>query len=192
MSKHSQSENCMDKELIQGINSGDKKAFDGMFDEYFNALCAFSYKYIADRSAAEDIVQDVFIAFWEHNNEFDHLNAAKAFLYTSARNKCLNYLKHQLVLQKNQKALIHELESEQFFTRHVIEEDAFNRLYSEIRQLPISSQTIMLLALKGLKNREIALELNISENTVKTQKKVAYAKLKPKLDSVMRALLLSF
>ncbi len=182
----------MDKELIQGIISGDKKAFNQVFDEYFNALCAFSYKYIPDKSVTEDIVQDVFIAFWEHNKEFDHINAAKAFLYTSARNKCLNYLKHQLVLQKHQEALIYELESEQYFTRHVIEEDAFNRLYSEIRQLPLSSQNIMLLALKGLKNREIASELNISENTVKTQKKIAYAKLKPKLDNVMQAILLSF
>ena len=182
----------MDKELIQGINSGDKKAFNEVFDEYFNALCAFSFKYIPDQTATEDIVQDVFIAFWEHNKEFNQINAAKAFLYTSTRNKCLNYLKHQLVLQKHQQALIYELESEQFFTRHVIEEDAFNRLYSEIRQLPPSAQSIMLLALKGLKNREIASELNISENTVKTQKKIAYAKLKPKLDHVMRAILLSF
>lgn len=182
----------MEKELIQGIISGDKKAFNKVFEEYFNALCAFSYKYITDQSVTEDIVQDVFITFWGHNKEFEHINAAKAFLYTSVRNKCLNYLKHQLVLKKHQQALIYELESEQFFTRHVIEEEAFNRLYSEIRQLPLSSQNIMLLALNGLKNKEIAAELNISENTVKTQKKIAYAKLKAKLDPVMRAILLSF
>lgn len=181
----------MDTELIQGINSGDKKAFNKVFDQYFNALCAFSYKYIPDRSETEDIVQDVFVAFWEHKKDFDHINSIKAFLYTSARNKCLNHLKHQIVLQKHQSALIYELESEQFFTRHVIEEDAFNRLYSEIRNLPLSSQNIMLLALKGLKNREIAAELNISENTVKTQKKIAYAKLKDKLDPILRGILLS-
>jgi RNA polymerase sigma-70 factor (family 1) len=181
----------VDKELIQRINSGDKKSFNQVFDEYFNALCAFSNKYLADQSATEDIVQDLFIAFWEHNKDFEHINAVKAFLYTSARNKCLNYLKHQVVLQKHQSGLIYELESEQFFTRHVIEEDAFNRLYSEIHQLPLSSQNIMLLALKGLKNREIATEMNISENTVKTQKKIAYAKLKHKLDPVLRGVLLS-
>ena len=156
-----------------------------------NALCAFSYKYIPDRSETEDIIQDVFISFWEQNKEFDHINSIKAFLYTSARNKCLNLLKHKAVKQKHEQALIYELESEQFFTNHVIEEDAFNLLYAEIRDLPESAQNIMLLALKGMKNREIAEKLNISENTVKTHKKIAYAKLKKKLNPIINGLILA-
>jgi len=181
----------VDKSIIQGINSGDKKAFKEVFDKYFNALCAFSYKYIVDRSETEDIIQDVFISFWEHNKDFDHINSIKAFLYTSARNKCLNHLKHKAVKQKHEQALIYELESEQFFTNHVIEEEAFNQLYTEIKDLPDSAQNIMLLALKGLKNREIAEKLNISENTVKTHKKIAYAKLKKKLNPIINGLILA-
>lgn len=181
----------METGFIQRVKSGDKKAFEEIFDEYFNALCAFSFRYIPNRSEVEDIIQEVFIAFWKHNKDFDNINAVKAFLYTSARNKCLNYLKHQDVLKKHQPALIYELESEQFFKNHIIEEDAFNQLYSEIHKLPESAQKIMILALKGLKNNEIATELNISVNTVKTQKKIAYAKLKVNLDPVLRAILLS-
>jgi len=139
----------------------------------------------------EDIIQEVFIAFWKHNKEFNNINAVKAFLYTSARNKCLNYLKHQSVLKKHQPALIYELESEQFFKSHIIEEEAFNQLYSEIHKLPESAQKIMILAIKGLKNNEIATELNISINTVKTQKKIAYAKLKGNLGPVLWAIVLS-
>lgn len=181
----------MNKETLQRLNRGDKKAYQIVFEEYFNALCAFCYKYIGDQSETEDIVQEVFISFWEHKKDFDHLNAIKAFLYTSGRNKCLNHLKHRLVKQKHESALIYELESEQFFTNHVIEEEAFNQLYSEIKALPESSQKIMLLALKGLKNREIAEKLIISENTVKTQKKIAYAKLKKKLSPILNAVLLT-
>jgi RNA polymerase sigma-70 factor (ECF subfamily) len=138
------------------------------------------------------MVQDVFISFWEKRQDFDHINAVKAFLYTSVRNKCLNQLKHQLVIQKNEKELIRELESEQFFASHIIEEEVFNRLTAEIRNLPKSSQEIMLLALNGLTNPEIADELNISVNTVKTQKKIAYSKLKHKLGPVFSGILLSF
>jgi RNA polymerase sigma-70 factor (ECF subfamily) len=49
----------------------------------------------------------------------------------------------------------------------------------------------MILALKGLKNQEIADELNISVNTVKTQKKIAYAKLKDNLNPVAWVILLT-
>lgn len=88
-------------------------------------------------------------------------------------------------------SLIYELESEHYYGNHVIEEEVFNQLYEEISHLPESAQKVMLLALKGLKNKEIADELGISANTVKTQKKIAYSKLKKKLSPTMNAILLS-
>ena len=57
--------------------------------------------------------------------------------------------------------------------------------------LPDSAQEIMILALNGMKNQEIADELNISINTVKTQKKIAYSKLKQKLEPRFETVLLS-
>jgi RNA polymerase sigma-70 factor (family 1) len=181
----------VNNQIVQGINEGKKKAYHQVFEMYYKALCSFAYKYIADPSETQDIIQEVFISFWEHKKEFTHINSIRAFLYTSARNKCLNHLKHRLVRQKNEAGLIYELESEQFFTNHVIEEEVFNQLYQEIKSLPDASQKIMLLALKGLKNREIAEKLDISENTVKTQKKIAYAKIKDKMGTAAMGILLS-
>jgi RNA polymerase sigma-70 factor (ECF subfamily) len=178
-------------DVIKHIKQGDKKAFKSVFDNYFNALCAFGYRYISDLSAVEDMAQEVFISFWENRNDFDHINAVKAFLYTSVRNKCLNHIKHQAVLKKHENALTYELHSEQFFTNHIIEEETFNQLYIEIRNLPKAAQQIMLLALNGLKNQEIADELNISVNTVKTQKKISYATLKDKIGPILNVILLN-
>jgi RNA polymerase sigma-70 factor (family 1) len=175
----------LDKKLIKEIRRGDRKAFRAVFDLYFNALAAFGYKYVGDRQAVEDMVQEAFIGFWEGRDQFDHLNAVKAFLYTSVRNKCLNHLKHLSVRRKHEDSLLYRLESDHYFESHVIEEETFNQLFAEIRNLPASSREIMLLALNGLKNQEIADELNISINTVKTQKKIAYAKIKDAMDPVM-------
>ena len=169
-----------------------KETFKEVFEGHFNALCSFGYRYIKDKSAVEDFIQEVFISLWDKRQNFDHIKAVKAFLYTSVRNKCLNQLKHQVVVQKNELALIRELEHEQFFTSHIIEEESFNLLTREIRDLPEASQAIMILALNGLTNNEIAEELNISINTVKTQKKIAYSKLKKKLGPVFKAIMLSF
>jgi RNA polymerase sigma-70 factor (ECF subfamily) len=179
------------KNIIRHIKKGDRKAFRAVFDEYFNALAAFGYKYIPDQFVVEDMVQEAFISFWEKREDFNHINAVKSFLYTSVRNKCLNHLKHQTVVQKHEKALVYELESDHAFSSHVIEEETFNQLFTEIRNLPPSAQEIMLLALNGLKNQEIADELKVSVNTVKTQKKIAYSKLKENLGSHFNGILLA-
>lgn len=49
----------MHKNLIRHINKGDRKAFRAVFDEYFNALSAFGYKYIPDQYVVEDMVQEL-------------------------------------------------------------------------------------------------------------------------------------
>jgi RNA polymerase sigma factor (sigma-70 family) len=89
----------VNKNIIGHIKKGDRKAFRAVFDEYFNALAAFGYKYISDQFVVEDLVQEAFISFWEKREDFNHINAVKSFLYTSVRNKCLNHLKHQTVVQ---------------------------------------------------------------------------------------------
>jgi len=182
--------NQVDKKLFKQIRRGDKNAFRALFDLYFNALAAFGYKYVEDAHAVEDMVQEAFISFWEGREKFDHPNAVKAFLYTSVRNKCLNHLKHQSVRRKHEGALLYNLESDQYFESHVIEEETFNQLFAEIRNLPASSREIMLLALNGMKNQEIADELQVSINTVKTQKKIAYAKIKDAMGPVSNVILL--
>jgi len=159
----------------------EKETLKSVFDKHFNALSAFGYKYVSDADVAQDMVQEAFVALWEKIEDFNQQDEMRAFLYTAVRNKCLNYLKHLSVKEKHQEGLIYELESEHLFSLQIIEEESFNQLYIEIEALPPSARKIILLALKGMKNKEIAEFLEISENTVKTQKKIAYSKLKQKL-----------
>ncbi|HCX23000.1 MAG: hypothetical protein CMB80_05195 [Flammeovirgaceae bacterium] len=177
-------------QLIEDFKKGDKRSFQLIFDEMYQRLCAYSSRYLYDDQEVEDLVQDSFITLWNKRGDFDHINAIKSFLYTSVRNKCLNVLKHQTVIKEHESRLIYELENSDS-EQAIVAEEYYGRLYSEIKELPEGSQKIMILALRGLKNREIAEELGISENTVKTQKKIAYAKLKERLSPVMFSWLLS-
>ncbi|XOV94979.1 MAG: RNA polymerase sigma-70 factor [Bacteroidota bacterium] len=171
----------------------DKRAiFDNYFDDNYRPLCAFAYRFINDSEVVEDLVQEVFISFWEKLESVAEPAATKSYLYTSTRNKCLNHLKHLAVEQKHQSQIQYEIESDQVFQSQVIEEEVFNQLYTEIRDLPEAAKKIILLALKGLKNHEIAAELNISENTVKTQKKLSYAKLRQNISLSALTFLLGF
>ena len=180
----------MHEDIIKQIRKGKQGAFKEVFNHFFHPLSAFAFKFVRDVAVVEDLLQEVFISFWEKRADFDHPAALKSYLYTSVRNRCLNHLKHMAVEKKHESALRYELESPQQVSRHVVEEETFRLLLSEIKLLPEASREIMILALNGLKNPEIAEELGISVNTVKTQKKIAYAKLKDKLGPRLAMLLL--
>ena len=158
---------------------GLKDNFESLFNEFYPALCSFAQHYIDDKDKAEDIVQDVFIAFWKDHSESNQIGSIKAYLYTSVKNKCLNYLKHNVVVNKYVES--EKKESISYFFDHVIEEETHRMIYNAIEELPPRCKEIVLLSLQGLKNNEIAEELNVSINTVKTQKALAYNELRVKL-----------
>lgn len=166
-------------ELVAQFNKGDKKSFKIIFDELYSRMCAYCYNYLHDQQEIEDLVQESFINLWNKRTDFDHINQIKSYLYTSVRNKSFNVIKHQAVMKTHESQIAYE--QDQFEEAEIVAEDYYGLLFNEIKQLPDRSQKIMTLALRGMKNREIAEELKISENTVKTQKKIAYAKLKERL-----------
>ena len=180
-----------EQSLIDDISSGKRSAFSQLYDLLFSPLYAFGYKYMSNNVLLDDFVQEAFVSLWHKRLDFNSLPAIKSFLYTSVKNHCLNHIKHEEVRHKNKKHLILHIEDEQSIERHVIEEETFNALFCEIKHLPKSSQQIMLLALNGLKNPEIAEELDISVNTVKTAKKKAYTKLRGRLSVPLQSMLYS-
>lgn len=166
-----------------------EQEFHDIFNQYYAALCLFANRYVDDRDAAADIVQDVFVKLWQLRNDFFYLHQVKAFLYTSVRNRALNELEHlQVVSQYAQKVI--EKQKDTFFHDLVIEEETYRILTEAIDKLPAQMRVIMRLALEGKKNAEIAEQLDISPETVHTLKKAAYKKLRTYLKDYYYYLLL--
>jgi RNA polymerase sigma-70 factor (ECF subfamily) len=94
-------------------------------------------------------------------------------------------LKHNNIVGKHIKAELLEKESEIFFEDHVIEEETHRLFYQAIQELPEKCREIIMMSLEGLKNNEIAKELNISINTIKTQKRIAYNQLRIQLKDIL-------
>ena len=55
----------LEKSIIRNINRGKKDSFKEIFDLHFHALLSFGGNYVSDRQVVEDIIQEVFVAFWE-------------------------------------------------------------------------------------------------------------------------------
>jgi RNA polymerase sigma-70 factor (ECF subfamily) len=142
--------------------------------EFYGSLCGFALKYLRNEALAEDIVQEAFLSLWSAKDTLRNQDAAKPFLYSTVRNKCISFLRKQ-----NASISIPEnILSEEFLEEALIKSETIRILYNAIENLPEQTRKIISLSLDGLKNSEIGKELNISENTVHTLKKAGYKKLR--------------
>ncbi|MEN7550230.1 RNA polymerase sigma-70 factor [Rapidithrix thailandica] len=142
--------------------------FEEVFKMFYPSMCMVALKYVEDEGVAKDIAQGVFVKLWEKRTEYQEVSSIKAFLYTMVRNASLNYLRDRKIRSIHHQQI--EKESELFARNVEIEEESYRLLNAAIQQLPPRSAEIIKLNLKGLKNTEIAKELDISVNTVKTLK----------------------
>ena len=167
--------------IIADIKRGNKNAFKKLFDDYFPILCVFSFHYVEDKEVCKDIVQESFLSYWERKENFDDLLKVKSFLYTVTRNKCLNYLKHELIDIPD---FTGQEEFDNGFEAEIIEQETFRIVRKAVEELPTQMRNIILYSMKGLKNNEIADKLQISEGTVHKLKKIAYRKLRESLKGI--------
>ncbi|WP_430811908.1 MULTISPECIES: RNA polymerase sigma factor [unclassified Carboxylicivirga] len=166
------------KDLVDKLNNRNAKALKEFFVGFYPSLCVFAKKYIPESNIVEDIVQDSFIVFWEGQKLFDDIDILKGFLYKTAKYKCLNHLK--LKGLRNE-ILEGGFDKDDLLYELVLEEETYRIIHKAIEGLSPRSRRIIELSMKGYKNPEIAEELDISINTVKTLKGNAYKLLRKNL-----------
>lgn len=151
------------------FHSGDAQAFKQIFERYYKILCSYVYDFIKNPTTTDDIVQDLFIRLWEKKIDFDCQEKISAFLFTSARNACINLMRHENM--KIEKLKNWEQDSETYHSEdHLLMEEFDCKLEHWLNSLPIECRKIIELSIEGKKNQEIADLLQISINTVKNQK----------------------
>jgi len=151
------------------FQNGDKAAFNHVFNMFYKRVCFFAAG-IVDQNTAEDIVQDAFVKLWERRLSFDTLNAVKAFLYLTTKNSCINTYKHQKVVEKFESSQAESIDESNVIYR-LIEAEVLEEVQRAVQQLPPGYRKVIYLSyFQGLSNQETADCLQVSINTVKTQK----------------------
>ena len=169
-------------EDFRKMRSGDMKAFERLFVSLYPGLCNIANHYLNNEMLSKDVAQDAFIKWWNKREDFRDFAAVKSFLYITIRNQCLNYIRDHR--KEVDLAGRFSEETDADFDLMVIE-----ALYSAIDRLPAQSARIMRLVVKGDKNQEIADQLGISVNSVKTLKYNALKMLKNSLKGYFPVLL---
>jgi len=165
-------------QLILDIKMGNVDAFKQFFESFYPSLCLFTNKYLKDPDASHDIAQDAFLSLWNLRKDFHSIPSCKSYLFIYVKNRSLNYLRDQ----KQRKSInFEQLGSDGFFRDNLIEEETYQTIYEAIRNLPPQGQRVIELSLDGLTNLEIAKQLNVTINTVKTIKLRAFKSMREEL-----------
>ncbi len=130
-------------------------------------LLSYCLKYIDDRMIADEIVEDCMFYLWERRRDMEKVKDLKSYLYIMVRNKALAYLKED---RKVVSMEIPETISD-FVDEYVLEEEVHAVLLNALKKLPEKCRRVFELScLDGLKYKDIAEDMNISINTVKSQR----------------------
>lgn len=167
------------------MQQGDTTALEYFFQKYMELLYFRALGYVKDPLVAEDIVQEVYIRFWDNRKKLEITLSVPAYLTRSVVNSCKNYLEHMSVRHRYEQDYQNENQVQEEKLEYDEEEleQLRVRLKLFIDSLPEKCREIFILAcVEGLKYREVAERLNVSVNTVKTQVKSAYAKLRTDFD----------
>ena len=170
-------------DILVGLKHRDETALSVLFDTYYEKLYLFVEKYIYDSDKAHDIVQDVFLAFWRMDRGgFPNLKTVKTFLYNSVQHRCLNYLRDLEIRDRNYRNLKREELDEDYFLCQQIRAEVVAELFGAIDELPDKCKEIFKRSyVDGQEDKKIAEELDISLNTIKTQKQRAKSYLRGRL-----------
>lgn len=80
-----------DNTLLRRIRLGDTAAFEGVFREHYGNLCDFVDGYVRSRTDSEQIVEDLFYAFWLRRADWRATTTVRAALFASAHNRALGW-----------------------------------------------------------------------------------------------------
>lgn len=183
---------CTDPDDInsKAILEGDTVAFEELFKRNYHALCNYCQGIVTEHDKAEDIVQDVFVYLWNNRSSIDIKVSLKHYLYSSVRHGALKVLKRQLMEQQHSPLLtefIENLQHSEYSEEEVVE---IEQMKKALASLPKQCRNVFLMSCVDEKPyKQIAEELNISINTVKTHITKAYRIIRGNFQNVNQILM---
>ena len=159
----------------------DKREFEQVFRHHYDGMFRLARKMLNDEAESKDVVSDVFASLLKSNTDLKS-DTLQAFLLTSVRNRCINLLVHKQKEQQMQKAVVVEM----ITPEQTAEQEQLQMLhrYIDARLPKLSQQILRLRYQQGLKYREIADVLQVSEVTVHNHLSQSLNKLKDHFKSL--------
>lgn len=180
-----------DSELVALLREGDSLAYTAIYNRYKGLLYIFAYRRIHNREEAKDIIHELFLSIWVKRSDLYLTSSLPAYLYTSVRNAIIDLISHKKVSLRYIESFQQYILTEDNNTDHLVRHNALKILIDkEIDNLPRKMRQVFELSRKAsFSRRQIAQELEISEQTVKSHMHLALKILRTKFGSLISILL---
>nr|WP_255816908.1 sigma-70 family RNA polymerase sigma factor [Bacillus cereus group sp. BfR-BA-01491] len=172
--------------MIEAFEIEDKEdLIDEIMNKYGQEVLQLVYSYVNNKEVAEDLTQDIFVKCYKSLHTYKGNSNLKTWLWRIAINHCKDYLKSWY----NKKVIVTEddftyMESQKESVEQIVIQSAEDsRLASAVMNLPIKyREVIYLFYYEELSIKEIAIVIDVKENTIKTRMKKAKELLKKGLE----------
>lgn len=173
--------------------------FENFYITWYSRVKHFARDYVLSEEEAENITQDVFLDFYQKRDSLDfHINVI-VYLFTSVKNRCIDYLRRKLLEQEAAAKMQEEFDLsfrmkfdslEAFNLEGLSEDNIKNIIEKALESLPERCREIFVMSkIEGKKQKEIAEELGVSVKTIECQMTIAYKKLREELKNYLPLLL---
>jgi RNA polymerase sigma-70 factor (ECF subfamily) len=153
---------------LRKIQKGDIASFEALFHQYYNGLCGYAESLVGMKEIAEEVVQDVFFNIWKNRESLRIRQSLKSYLYRAVFNNSMMHLRKMRREHFLEDLSRPEPGMDAPDPAQLIQLDEVAGLIKKtLDGLPERTREIFRLnRQEGLKYREIALKLSISEKTV--------------------------
>jgi RNA polymerase sigma-70 factor (ECF subfamily) len=171
-----------DRQLQDRIRAGDESAFDAVFREHYAHLVRMAESVLRERAMAEEVAQEVMLEIWRRREVLQVEQSFRAYLLRSTRNRALNHVRHQRVVEREAAVAAIESRSAPSAEDEMLGTELEEAVRIAIESLPAKTREIFQLSrYQGLKYSEIATTLDISVKTVEKRMGQALAELRNRL-----------
>ena len=172
-----------DSALVKKCIKGDARAQRALFEKFAPKMLGVCMRYAKNSEQAEDVLQDGFVKVFTKLSNYSGNGSLEGWIRRIIVNTALDEIRRNVKFQAN--VNVDDVDYKLELDSHIVEGLAAEDLMKIVNDLPDGYRIVFnMFAIEGYSHKEIAMQLNISENTSKSQYSRARAYLKTKLEEL--------
>ncbi|GAB4025883.1 RNA polymerase sigma-70 factor [Spirosoma gilvum] len=153
--------------IRQAFDRSIREGYELLFRRYYRPLCNHAVRFVQSKEQAEDLVAEVFSAFWKGQMHLHITTSMRAYLFRSLRNRIYNHLRDELAHQPPTTDQLIDIAEPEDPQQILLFTELYTKVQAVIKALPPQCQRVFLMSrFENKKHREIADELSISVKAV--------------------------